>query len=349
MKKVLLVLGIILLIFFLIDGCVDDGSSSGEYNPRYETQDGDDDSNDSYSDDEDDWDDQDENIWDDTDDEDYADDDSDDEVLQDDEPCEVEDDECSGVEDLELPRERTDGRYPKAETYEIEAGGERNYTVYYDAQTYTPLWVAYTLSAHDMGDYKRPSGWNYNPYISISDQVNLCSRSYNDDYSRGHLIPNASRNGNREMQLQTFYVTNSVPQIQNKFNGGIWQRLEAALQGVAQEETIYIVTGVAFEKQGERKSISYTTAKDDTKRVPVPNYFYKVVLKVKTDRSGTVTDACSVGFWFEHRTYSDKFDSYAVSVDQIEQWTGFDYFPALANPLETRAEQNSSWKTFKSW
>ena len=253
------------------------------------------------------------------------------------------------IYDLELPATPSKSAYPDAVTVNMVVGSERNYTAFYDTSLYASLWVAYTLSADDMGDIKRPSSWSYNPYISTSDQVNLCSRSYNDDYSRGHLIPNASRNGNREMQQQTFYVTNSVPQIQNGFNGGIWQRLESALQGIAQQERIYIVTGVAFNKVSEKRSVSYTTAKDDSKQVPVPNYFYKVVLRVKTDESGAVVDACSVGFWFEHRAHSDSFDRYAVSVDQIEQWTGFDYFHALPDSLENAAEQNSSWKTFKSW
>ena len=157
-----------------------------------------------------------------------------------------------------------------------------------------------------MGSYARPDNWSFNPNISTSLQVNLCSKSYTDSdvHVRGHLIPNASRNGNKEMQLQTFYVTNSVPQIHENFNNGIWQTLEAALQSVAKSETIYIVTGVAFAKVGETKTIKYTTAKDDTKKVPVPNYFYKVALKVVTNSSGVVTSASTVGFWFEHKTYS---------------------------------------------
>ena len=251
--------------------------------------------------------------------------------------------------DLDLPAVRSDGAYPDAVTVNVVVEGERNYTMFYDRKSYTSLWVAYPLSAVYMGSNPRPSGWSYNPYISTSDQVNLCSRSYNDDYSRGHLIPNASRNGNREMQLQTFYVTNSVPQIQDGFNGGIWQQLESALQKIAERETIYIVTGVAFEKLGETREIAYTTAKDDSCKVPVPNYFYKVVLRVKSDESGAISGACSVGFWFEHRSYSDTYENYAVSVDQIEKWTGFDYFADLADGLEALAEQNSSWRTFKSW
>lgn len=250
---------------------------------------------------------------------------------------------------LELPAKPADGAYPNAKWVVVRYENEDNYTHYYDVDTYTSLWVAYPLAARHMGSIGRPDAWDWNPYISTSDQVNLCSRSYAGDYSRGHLIPNASRNGIRGMQLQTFYVTNSVPQVQEGFNGGIWQKLEAALQSIAESETIYIVTGVVFNKIGESRTISYTKAKDDTKSVPVPNYFYKVVLKIKCDEEGNVSDAMTVGFWFENKYYDNNtYSNYAVSVDQIEEWTGFDYFPAIGN-LQADAESNKSWSEFKSF
>ena len=224
----------------------------------------------------------------------------------------------------------------------------RNYTHCYDKSTYTSLWTAYHLNSSHMGSLDRPSKWSYSPSINTSDQVNLCSSSYNDNYSRGHMIPNASRNGNSTMQKQTFYVTNSVPQIQDNFNGGVWQNLEAALQSIAASEEIYIVTGVAFNKVGESKTIKYTTAKDDTKRVPVPNYFYKVVLKVNKSDS-TVTGASAIGFWFEHKTYSDSYTNYVVSVDQIEKWTGFDFFVNVPDALEATVETNKDWTAFKNF
>lgn len=251
---------------------------------------------------------------------------------------------------LELPAQRKDNAYPYAVECTVEYNGERNYTIYYDKSTYTSMWVAYPLESKHMGSLSRPGSWSYNPNISTSDQVNLCSHSYNDNYSRGHLIPNGSRNGISGMQKQTFYVTNSVPQIQDTFNGSIWNTLENALQSEASSETIYIVTGVAFSKVGESKSIKYTSAKDDTKDVPVPNYFYKVALKVTTNSSGVVTAASTVGFWFEHKTYSNsEYANYAVSVDQIEAWTGFDFFCNLPDSVEVTAEANSSWSTFQSF
>ena len=247
---------------------------------------------------------------------------------------------------LELPGKVENSSYLTNTYYD---GSSRNYTHLYDKSTYTSLWTAYALNSSHMGSLDRPSSWDFSPSISESLQVDLTDRSYNDNYSRGHLIPNASRNGNSTMQKQTFYVTNSVPQIQNSFNGGIWQSLEAALQSIGKNEEIYIVTGVAFKKVGESKSITYTTAKDDNKQVPVPNYFYKVVLKV--EKSGdTVTSASTIGFWFEHKAYSgDTYTNYSTSVDQIEQWTGFDFFVNLPDTIEIDAEKNTSWTTFQNF
>ena len=247
---------------------------------------------------------------------------------------------------LELPGKVENSSYLTNTYYD---GSSRNYTHLYDKSTYTSLWTAYALNSSHMGSLDRPSSWDFSPSISESLQVDLTDRSYNDNYSRGHLIPNASRNGNSTMQKQTFYVTNSVPQIQNSFNGGIWQSLEAALQSIGKKEEIYIVTGVAFKKVGESKSITYTTAKDDNKQVPVPNYFYKVVLKV--EKSGnTVTSASTIGFWFEHKAYSgDSYTNYSTSVDQIEEWTGFDFFVNLPDTIENAAEKNTSWTTFQNF
>lgn len=244
---------------------------------------------------------------------------------------------------------RTDNAYPNAAEYKIYYNSERNYTHYYDTDTYTTLWVAYPLESKHMGSLSRPSNWNYNPYIDEEDQVNLNNTYQGDTYRRGHLIPNASRNGIKGMQLQTFYFTNSVPQVQTRFNDGIWNSLEQAVQSIGESEKIYVTTGVAFEKVGESKSVSYIKSNSDTKSVPIPNYFYKVVLKVKTNSSGTVTSASTIGFWFENKEYSDSYTNYAVTVDQIEAWTGFDFFVNLPDSVEKSAEQNSSWSSFTSW
>ncbi len=251
---------------------------------------------------------------------------------------------------LELPAANSD---LAVYTYYGDDDATRNYTHIYDPSSMTSLWTAYPLSNSYMGTLDRPGSWYYSPYITTDCQVNVRSHSYSDGtYSRGHMCPNASRNGNATMQKQTFYVTNQVPQIQNNFNSGIWQTLEEAVQGVVKtnvNEEIYVVTGVAFQKVGETKTINYVSPTDDlSQQVPIPNYFYKLVLRVKKNTAGVVTSACTVGFWFEHKAYkNDSYVNYNVSVRQVEEWTGFDFFVNLPDDIERSAEsQNTTWSNF---
>lgn len=82
-------------------------------------------------------------------------------------------------------------------------------------------------------------------------------------------------------------------------------------------------------------------------QVPIPPYFYKLVLRVKYV-AASVTDASCIAFWFENRAYiQDKFHNHSCSVDQVEEWTGFDFFVNLPDEIENVAEaKNISWSQF---
>ncbi|MBQ3766046.1 MAG: DNA/RNA non-specific endonuclease [Bacteroidales bacterium] len=246
-------------------------------------------------------------------------------------------------------------------------GSDRNYTMSYDVSTYAAMWVAYPLYSATMGSTSRPNNWKYNDHFSSDYQVDVRKSSYgvswtesygNELYSRGHQIPNADRNVDSDWQIQTFLVTNSTPQIQNRFNGSIWGSLEDAVRDVANNtDTLYVITGPVFQKVGETKTIKYITPQDDPgKSVPVPNYYWKALLKVKWSGK-TVTDAKAIGFWYEHKAYEKKEsfskDEYVVSIAQIEAWTGLDLFVNLPGDnesgLENQAQSNTSWTTFQNY
>ena len=249
---------------------------------------------------------------------------------------------------LELASIKEDGtRYVVNTTY---AGEKRNYTVFYDTEMMAPLWTAYPLNSNYMGSLERPTRWYYNPNIDEKFQIKVCDGSYTagSGYSRGHMCPNASRNGNQTMQLQTFYVTNQVPQVQDSFNSGVWSSLEEEVQKLAKNEEIFVTTGVSFHKGNETPQIQYISPnKHSDQRVPIPPYFYKLVLRVKYV-AASVTDASCIAFWFENRAYTqDKFYNHSYSVDQVEEWTGFDFFVNLPDEIENVAEaKNISWPQF---
>lgn len=208
-------------------------------------------------------------------------------------------------------------------------------------------------------------------------------------YARGHQIANADRNGDRPMCEQTYYMTNLTPQIQNGFNGGIWAHLESAVRSLVSadtnaaaaesasakpvpkkaaasdakstaadagaadavsSDTVYVVTGAAFRKRTDgTEAINSIVNARDGKTLPVPNYYWKALLKVKWGVAGC-TEASAVGFWLPHRDLKGaSWADFTVSVDQIEEWTGLDMFANLPDSLQAAAEANASWPAFVSF
>ena len=231
----------------------------------------------------------------------------------------------------------------------------RNYTMYYDTSTYTAYWVAYPLAAGDLGSGRPNDPWAATPGIPTSQQINVWAGSYgvnvgstSNIYARGHQIPNADRNKDPygTMCAQTFYATNSTPQIQNGFNSGIWSTLEGDVRTLAQQQTdtVYVVTGAILRTVTGNETITYIKPAKDTKNCPVPNYYYKVLLKVKREASGKISSASTVGVWLPHRVYSgESYQSYTKSVAEIEALTGYNFFANLPADIQAAAEQNSNW------
>lgn len=261
-----------------------------------------------------------------------------------------------GVSWLELPGEwRSEAEHCLTHYAEMEGRLQRNYTVLYDEDTFTSYWVAYPL-CHSHTTTGREEIWGYDPKLPEDVQTSVKS-GYGASvptvnypmnfYARGHQIPNADRNAVPQMQAQTYYSTNMTPQIQNGFNGGVWAKLEEALREVIpQDDTLYIVTGASFRKVNENLAALSITNKNDGRVLPVPNYYWKVALKVRRGEK-SISEACSIGFWLPHKDLKGyDYTEFAVSVDQIEQWTGFDFFVNLTDDKEKPAETNGSWQAF---
>ena len=257
---------------------------------------------------------------------------------------------------------------------------DRNYSVNYSKTYYSALWTAYTLTESDItsGNTGNQS-WTYNNSIfSGNYQVGVTSSkgSYPSNYSnaslysRGHQIPNADRTSSSTANDQTYYVSNQTPQIQNKFNGSIWGALETAARGFlvtssnnsnyngsfTKTDVLYIITGPSYGKAGTSETPSYLQASSNISpsSVPIPKYYWKVLLKVKwQDNGSAIADACAIGFWFEHKEYTNNenyYDSsFVKSVNEIESFTGFNLFANLPDELEEAVESNSSWETFKAF
>lgn len=245
-------------------------------------------------------------------------------------------------------------------THTAQMGGslQRNYTMLYDEDFYAALWVAYPLCASHTST-GREEAWGYDPHVPGTSQTNV-SKGYGASeptanypknfYARGHQIPNADRSGVPDMMAQTYYSTNMTPQLQNGFNGNIWAKLEEAVRmEIPEGDTLYVVTGAVFEKYGADEEVKTIVNKNDSKTLPVPNYYWKALLKVQRE-GDMISNASTIGFWLPHDDLKGhSYIDYAVSVDQIESWTGFNLFPSIPDSLEHVAESQTSWSAFQTF
>lgn len=240
----------------------------------------------------------------------------------------------------------------------------RNYSYNYSYTYYASLWTAYPLKYEHKSGSASTNNWNFNPNIAEDYQVDMTGNSYPTmynatNYSKGHQCPSADRRSNDKMNLQTYYVTNQTPQIQNGFNGSIWSALENAERALVTKsgDVVYVVTGPAYKTVNGNETINYLNAASGKNaypaKVPVPNYYWKAFLKVRMN-GDVVEEALAIGFWLEHKQYDNSnYSAYACSVDYIEQMTGFDLFTNLpgtqTSGIEMTAESNTNWTTFQNF
>ena len=225
----------------------------------------------------------------------------------------------------------------------------RNYTVCYSARHRSPMWIAAPMHESYNGSVKRIDNYDYDPTLPVNVQTRL-KRSYGE-YTRGHMLGSAERNASREMNTQTFYVTNIAPQIQKGFNqqGGAWNNLEKFVDGQLCADTLYVVTGAIYDEyttaDGEVIKPRTTTNKNDGEQVGVPTAYYKALLRTKAGNSGKSVTECKASelkcaaFVVAHRSESGLKPSAEniMSVDELERLTGVDFFKGVPHAPEGKA------------
>lgn len=210
----------------------------------------------------------------------------------------------------------------------------RNYSFLWDYDNLVAPWVAYPLCKWNMAkNVKRTNAWALDPLLPESKQPVLYrgfSKGNNGWYARGHQIPSADRLTSYESNAMTFYGTNMTPQIQEGFNGDIWETLEGMVRSWANKsDTLYVVTGCVIDyKDGE--TVKYAVD-NYGKKVTVPTAYYKVVLRYMKNSTVGYSGYSACAVWLDHKVYSTKTidSSYSMSVDDLEKRLNIDFFVNL--------------------
>lgn len=222
--------------------------------------------------------------------------------------------------------------------HHTEAGGAqvRNYSMLYSTSERLARWVAYPLCDVYTASGNRTDAWGFDPKIPDAWEPIIPDSWGVSGYARGHQIPSAARNANKEMNRQTFYFTNMTAQNYD-FNSGLWAEIEELEREVASAyDTLYVVTGPVLDADGDGQWKHFQDNAGNS--VSVPEAYFRVLLGVRGNEG--VYDA--VGFFClnkdDGRTVPDVSDLRTVA--QIEKKTGITFFknlsPELAAEVKSR-------------
>lgn len=204
-----------------------------------------------------------------------------------------------------------------------------SYILSYNDKTKQSNWVTYFLTKESAnGTISRTNRFRPDPLIPL---LNSASLNYykGSGYDRGHLAPAGDMKWSVTAMSESFFLSNISPQAPG-FNRGIWKNLEEQVRTWATEnEELYIVTGPVLSEKLSTIGVN---------RVAVPQYFYKVMLDYK------LPEYKGIGFIMPNQSSRVSLQHYAVTIDSIEIFTGFDFFPALPDSLENQLESTLDLK-----
>ena len=238
---------------------------------------------------------------------------------------------------LEFPHMKGDGRNIVISHSTADYG--LTFSLEWDCDKRANRWSCYEL--HRGNSEKNTSRTN-----TFMEDPNIPTvyQTHNADYSgtgfsRGHLCPSGDRLCSEEQNKQTFYLSNIMPQY-SQHNEGLWANLESLVRNKWNQDyyrdTLYIVKAATIDKADQILTNTSTG-------LVVPKYFYMAVLAVKNGKY------IAIGLWTEHKNVTDNnknYANYAISIRELEQRTGIDFFCNLPDDIEEQVETTlklSSW------
>lgn len=227
-----------------------------------------------------------------------------------------------------------------------------NYSVEWDCDKKSQRWSCYQMHAGNTGgnNSRVVDGYLFDEDMP-NHNVNYVTDEYGENfdpfwssgYDHGHICPNADRKYSRESNRQTFFLTNMQPQW-NKFNAGLWAEMEKKVRAWSPtngKDTLYIVKGGTIDSS--ENIIEYICNRQKSKTsqkgyIPVPKYFFMALLRKNS------MGYKGLAFWVEHLNEdhsTDPLSNYVISIRELEQRTGIDFFCNLPDNIEEEVETTS--------
>ena len=229
------------------------------------------------------------------------------------------------------------------------ADGDVNYCVEWDYELKSQRWSCYTLNRQQLEG--RTSRYTGNPQYPLdpdlplqyyldrpSEDYEIGDYFWGSGFDHGHICPSADRLTSRQANFQTFFLTNMQPQY-NKFNAGLWADMENQVRVWARNSgtmMMYVCKGGTIDNRAD--VLSYIK-----NRLLVPKYFYMALLLQNAQGYR------AMAFWAQNENVDrsgDDLAKYAISIDELEQRTGIDFFCNLPDDIEKTVESTVGYKAW---
>lgn len=196
-------------------------------------------------------------------------------------------------------------------------------------------WVAWRIAASDFGEAERQDNFRPDPNLPNSFTRITPTDYTGSGFDRGHLCPSADRSSSPEVNSQTFYMTNMMPQTPD-LNRNVWNDFESYSRDLVKKGRVdlYVVAGCYGEK-GKLK-----------KKITIPTNCWKVIVAVPQGADFSVINENTLvtAIDMPNTKFPAKTDwrKYRTTVRAIEQKTNLNLLsnlaPALQETLENRAD-----------
>jgi endonuclease G len=204
----------------------------------------------------------------------------------------------------------------------------QHFTLSYSEAHEQAEWVAYRLTREELNEPWVNRTNNFMPDPKVPTGSAMPDDYRHSGYDRGHLLPAADRAFSEAAMSETFYMSNISPQASN-FNKGIWRELEELVRSWAKrDKELYVVTGPVLTQP--------IKGKIGENQVSVPAAYYKVLLDLEEPI------VKGIGFIIPNEVSFEPLHTFAVSIDEVEELTGIDFFSELM-PKALEAEVEGSF------
>ncbi len=209
------------------------------------------------------------------------------------------------------------------------------YSLKYNKLTKQADWVAFSITREMIIKGKNKLTYLFKPDPLISSLESSSIKDYlNSGYVCGQLCPSALMQISPKAMDESFYMSNITPQ-DPYFNYYVWNTLKSKIkQWALNNKEIFIVTGPIFNETDKKIKIGKNG-------IIIPNAFFCVILDFRISKSK------AIAFIFPNKETDTSFQSYATTIDNVEDVTGINFFPELPRHIEQDLESKYDYNLWK--